>query len=189
MQLKNILLLLGSALFIFACSSTKAPETSSASLDLMHKGFLLSLPETEGWSVVKQNDYKVLLSKQGKSSAYTIQTLVVSLPAFEDENQFLDFIKDRMATSRKKHKIIEHDISLYKGNNELCVQYSSKENRKSKSAQALILDVVSFTCRHPDNMNAGIYMALSKSYRPGSSNENLTEKALELFNRLYFTEL
>lgn len=191
MRLKNILLLLSSALFIFACSSTKAPESdaASASLDLMHKGFLLSLPENEGWSVVKKSDYKVLLSKQGETGGYTIQTLVVSLPTFEDENQFLDFIKDRMAKNRKKHKVMEHDISLYTGNNELCVQYSSKEKRKSKKAKAVMLDVVSFTCRHPDNVNAGVYIALSKSYLPGSSNENLTEKAIELFNRLYFTEL
>lgn len=192
MQFKNILLLISSALLIFACSSTKAPEaedTAAASLDLMQKGFLLSLPENEGWSVIKKSDYKVLLSKRTAEGGYTLQTLVVSLPTFEDENQFLDFIKSRMAKSRKKHKVLSHDINLYTGNNELCVQYNSKEKRKTKKVKALTLEIVSFTCRHPDNVNAGVYIALSKSYIPGSSTEDLTAKASELFDRLYFTEL
>ncbi|MCW8900847.1 MAG: hypothetical protein OQK75_13730 [Gammaproteobacteria bacterium] len=191
MQFKNILLLLSSALFIFACSSTKAPEenVSSASVDLMQKGFLLSLPEEDGWQVVKKGDYKVLLSKKGASGSYTIQALVVALPTFEDDDQFLEFIKNRMAESSKKHKVLENNTAMYAGTNEVCVQYTSKEERKSKTGQALTLEVASFTCRHPNNPNAGVYMALSKNYAPGNSDENMAEKAIELFNRLYFTEL
>ena len=191
MKFKNLLLLLSSALFVFACSSTKAPEedVGSASVDLMQKGFLLSLSEADGWSVVKKTDYKVLLSKQNESGGYTIQTLVVSLPLFEDDTQFLGFIENRMADTRKKHKVIEHNTAMYAGSNEICVQYTSKEERKSRSGEPLTLDVVSFTCRHPNNPEAGVYMALSKSYAPGSSDENMLETATELFNRLYFTEL
>ena len=95
MQLKNLLLLLSSALLVFACSSTKPPEedTAAASLDLMQKGFLLSLPEEEGWSVVKKGEYKVLLTRTGETGSYTIQSLVVSLPTFEEDEQ-LDSIED-----------------------------------------------------------------------------------------------
>lgn len=191
MQFKNILLLLSSALFVFACSSTKAPveDTGSASVDLMQKGFLLSLPEEEGWQVVKKSEYKVLLSKKGETGSYAIQALVVSLPTFEEDDQFLAFIKNRMAESSKNQKVLQSNTSMYAGANEVCVQYTSKEKRKSKTGQALTLEVASFTCRHPDNPNAGVYMALSKNYIPGSSDENMAEKATELFNRLYFTEL
>lgn len=192
MQFKNILLLLSFTFLIFACSSKKPQDSEAAapaSLDLMQKGFLLSLPDDEGWTVVKKSDYKVLLSKRTPSGGYTLQTLVVSLPTFEEKEQFLAFIKDRMAKSRKKHKVMSHNTSLYEGNNELCVQYHSKEKRKSKRVKSLTLEVVSFTCRHPDNVNAGVYIALSKSYIPGSSKEDLTAAATELFNRLYFTEL
>ena len=191
MQFKNILLLLSSALFVFACSSTQAPveDTGSASVDLMQKGFLLSLPEEEGWQVVKKSEYKVLLSKKGETGSYAIQALVVSLPMFEEVDQFLEFIKNRMAESSKNQKVLESNTSMYAGNNEVCVQYTSKEKRKSKTGQALTLEIASFTCRHPDNPNAGVYLALSKNYIPGSSDENMAEKATELFNRLYFTEL
>ena len=191
MQFKNILLLLSTALFVFACSSTKPPEedVASASVDLMQKGFLLSLPESEGWSVVKKTDYKVLLSKQNESGGYTIQSLVVSLPVFEEDAQFVDFIKNRMAESSKKQKVIEQDTSMFAGGNEVCVQHTSKQERKSKSGSPLTLDVASFTCRHPNNPEAGVYMAISKSYEPGSSDENLLETATVLFNSLYFTEL
>ena len=190
MQFKNLLLLLSSALLVFACSSTKPPEedTGAASLDLMQKGFLLSLPEEEGWSVVKKGDYKVLLTRTGETGSYTIQSLVVSLPTFEEDEQFLAFIKGRMDESSKNNKVMESDTSIFTGNNESCVQHTSTEERTQKG-QAVTLEIVSFTCRHPNNPNAGVYMALSKSYEPGTSDENMQEKALELFNRLYFTEL
>lgn len=190
MQLKNLLLLLSSALLVFACSSTKPPEedTAGASLDLMQKGFLLSVPEEEGWSVVKKGDYKVLLTRSGVTGSYTIQSLVVSLPTFEEDGQFLEFIKNRMDESSKKNKVLESDTSMFTGNNENCVQHVSKEERTQKG-QPVTLEVVSFTCVHPNNPNAGVYMALSKNYEPGTSDENMQEKALELFNRLYFTEL
>ena len=120
---------------------------------------------------------------------YTIQTLVVTLPAFEDDDQFLAFIENRMTTSLQNAKAFDQNAAFFTGDNQICVQYNSKEKRKSKSAEVLTLEVVSFTCRHPDNANAGVYIALSKSYAPGTSEEDLTATATEIFNRLYFTEL
>jgi hypothetical protein len=35
----------------------------------------------------------------------------------------------------------------------------------------------------------GVYLALSKSYAPGTSDEILEERAIKLFKSLYFTEL
>ena len=190
MQFKNLLVLLSSALLVFACSSTKAPEedVAAASLDLMQKGFLISLPEDEGWQVVKKGDYKVLLTRTGATGSYTIQSLVVSLPTFEEDEEFLNFIKGRMDDSNKNNKVMESDTSIFSGNNETCIQHMNKQERMQKG-NPVTLEVVSFTCRHPNNPNAGVYMALSKSYEPGASDENMQEKALELFNRLYFTEL
>ena len=194
MQFKNIILLLASALFIFACSSTKPPvveDTASVRMDMMHKGFLLSLPEGEGWKVVKKSNYKVLLSKRGPRgrSGYTIQVLVVSLPAFETDDEFLAFIEKRMDKSLENSDVIEKHASLYAAGNKMCVQYNSKENRTAKSGTDLTLETVSITCHHPDNPDAGVYMALSKSYVPDSSDEDMTAKAIEIFNNLYFTEL
>lgn len=191
MQFKNILLLLSSALFVFACSSTKPPEedVGAASVDLMQKGFLLSLSEDEGWQVIKKSDYKVLLSKSGAAGSYTIQALVVALPTFEDDAQFLEHVKNRISETSKNQKVLDNETTLFTGNNEVCVQNTNKQARNSKAGEAITLEVVSITCRHPNNPNAGVYMGLSKNYLPGSSDENLVEKAIELFNRLYFTEL
>jgi len=188
MKFKNILLL-SAALLIISCSSTKAPE--SARNDLIQNGFLLSLPEEDKWTVVKKGDYKVLLSKQGANGRdrYTIQALVVSLPAFENDNQFLEFIENRTAKSRKNTNVIEHNSKFFTADNGICVQHTSKEKRNSKNSTASILEVVSFTCRHPENTNAGVYLALSKSYTSGTSDEILIERAIKLFKHLYFTEL
>lgn len=193
MQFKNILLLISSAVLAIACSSTKAPEAedpNAARMDLMHKGFLLSLPEIEGWSVVKKSNYKVILSKRGSggSDGYTIQVLVVSLPLFENDDEFLAFIEKRMKNSKKDANILEHKTSLYSAGNEMCVQNLSKEARNSTGTK-LTLETVSITCHHPDNPDAGVYLALSKSYAPGSSDEDIAAKAAEVFNNLYFTEL
>ena len=194
MQFKNILLLISSAVLAIACSSTKAPEVenpNSARMDLMHKGFLLSLPEVEGWSVVKKSNYKVILSKRGSggSDGYTIQVLVVSLPTFESDDEFLAFIENRMKNSSKNANVLEQKSNLYTAGNEMCVQHLSKEARNSKSGTELTLETVSITCHHPDNPDAGVYMALSKNYAPGSSDEDMAAKAAEIFNNLYFTEL
>jgi len=194
MQFKNIVLLLTTALFIFACSSTKPPaveDTAGARMDLLQKGFLLSLPEEDGWKVVKKSNYKVLLSKRGPrgQAGYTIQVLVVSLPAFETDDEFLAFIEKRMEKSQENSNVTEQKASLYTSGNKMCVQYKSKEDREAKSGTNLTLETVSITCHHPDNPEAGVYMALSKSYIPGSSDEDMTAKAVELFNNLYFTEL
>lgn len=193
MQIKNLLVLLSSALLIFACSSSKPKEeaASTASLDLLQKGFLLSLPEEEAWQVVKKTDYKVLLTRTGETGSYTIQTLVVTLPTFEEDadfQQFLQYIKGRMDESNAGNNVMESDTSIFTGNNENCIQHSNKQGRTQKG-KAVTLETVSFTCRHPNNPSAGVYMALSKSYEPGASQENMLEKATELFNRLYFTEL
>lgn len=194
MKLKNILLLLSSALFIFACSSTKAPvveEASTARMDLMQKGFLLSLPELEGWSVVKKSNYKVLLSKRGATATdgYTIQVLVVALPLFETDEDFQAHIESRMAKSSENAEVLDQKTSMYTAGNDMCVQHTNKEARKSKAGTDLTLETVSITCRHPDNAEAGVYLALSKSYLPDSSEEDMSAKAIELFNNLYFTEL
>lgn len=194
MQFKNILLLISSALLVLACSSTKAPKVqdpNSARMDLVHKGFLLSLPEIEGWSVVKKSDYKVFLSKPGArgNDGYTIQVLVVSLPTFENDDEFLAFIEKRMAESAANSKVTEQKVNLYTAGNKMCVQYKSKEARGETSGTKLMLETVSITCRHPDNKDAGVYLALSKSYIPESSDEDMSAKAVEIFNSLSFTEL
>ena len=194
MQFKNILLLLSTALFVIACSSTKTPDAGDAvadRTDLMQKGFLLSLPEEEKWSVAKKGDYSVMLSKQGENGLdrYTIQTLVVTLPSFEEDNQFLEYIENRMAKSQEDSNVTENNASFFTGDNQVCVQYNSKEKSKTSEGTAQTLEIVSFTCRHPDNANAGVYIALSKSYAPGTSEEDLSATATEIFNRLYFTEL
>lgn len=187
MLFKKILLLLSSVLFIFACSSTN--KQGSGDMDLTQSGFSLSLPEEAGWTVVKKGSHEVTLIKQGQTDGYTIQALVVTLPQFEGDYQFLEFIQDRMAASRKESEVISHQTDMYMLEGEQCVRYISKEQRESKNSHTVTLEVVSFTCRHPYNVNAGVYMALSKTYSQGTSSENLSEKALALFKRIHYTTL
>ncbi|MFK5913404.1 MAG: hypothetical protein QM484_03445 [Woeseiaceae bacterium] len=191
MQFKNLLLLL-SALFVFACSSTKPPVVEAVKddrVEFAQKGFLLSVPESEGWSVVKKSGYKLLLSRRGArgNDGYTIQALVVSLPAFESDEQFQAYIEDRLA--QHSGNIAEQKASIYTSATNACIQTSSKQDRNSNTGNTLTLETISFTCRHPSIPDAGVYLALSKSYVPESSTEDMNEQAITLFNNLYFTDL
>jgi hypothetical protein len=189
MRFKNIILVLGTAILMMACSGTPKTDNmdsaGSDSMDLLQKGFLLSLPVADGWKVVKKSDYKVFLAKQGTNEGdqYTLQTVVVSLPSFENDEEFMDYIKHRMMRDGSTQ-----ETTLFTGHGDSCVENNSKEEKQEKG-KTMILEMINFTCRHPDNKNAGVYLAYSKKYSPGNGDKDFAEKALELFNHLYFTEL
>lgn len=191
MRFKNSLLILSTALFLIACSSSRKMETeptAAESNDLLQKGFLLSVPTADNWTVVKKSDYKVFLAKQGakQNEQYTLQAVVVSLPTFTSDEEFLDFIKRRMIQASPTGA--PQNTTLFSGHSEPCVQNASKEESLVKG-RTVILEVVNFTCRHPDNKTAGVYLAYSKKYFEDENEENITANARELFSRLYFTEL
>ena len=191
MRFKNILLLLGSVVLVVACSSTPKTDNAAAepeTTDLLQKGFLLSLPAADGWNVVKKSDYKVFLAKHGENEdeTYTLQTVVVSLPSFENDDEFLDFIKQRMMKAIPGDP--SQETTMFTGHSANCVQNSNKQTRLVKGEEK-VFEMIDFTCIHPDNKNAGIYMAYSKTYSPGHGDEDFSAKAEELFNHLYFTEL
>ena len=151
----------------------------------MQKGFSLSFPDQNEWTVVKDNPYKIVMTKpgQGKNDRYMIQALVVKLPKFNSDEDFMDFITNRMKKSQKQSgtNVTEENVQFVEGQNNKCVQYKSKEQRSSK---AEMLEVISFTCRHPDREKAGVYLAYSKKYSQGNDDKNFAVKAAGLFSHM-----
>ena len=186
MQIKTLFLLL-SAVTLFACSSApelKVQEEPIAS-NSIQKGFFLSFPEQNEWTVINNNTYKIIMTKSGQAEKdrYMIQALVVKLPKFDNDEAFMNFITSRMEKSQSQSgtKVSEEKAQFVDGKINKCVQYSSKEQR-SKKAQ--MLEVVSFTCRHPDRENAGVYLAYSKKYSQGNGDKNIGTKAVSVFNHM-----
>ena len=188
MHLKTLLILF-SAVSLIACSSTPKPMAqaapNSSAMGSIQKGFSLSFPTQNEWAVVKNDPYKMVMTKQGlaKDERYTIQALVVKLPKFKSDEDFMKFITNRMEQSQKQSgvKVIEQHAEFVEGQDNKCVQYNSKEEYPGKS-KSMVLEVVNFTCRHTDKENAGVYLAYSKKYPEGSDDKNFSLNAQGIFS-------
>ena len=199
MQLKTLILLL-SAVSLFACSSTPEPMVQASPISspqmndigVIRKGFSLSLPNQDEWTVVKDKPYKVVMTKPGlnNNERYMIQALVVKLPKFKDDDDFMKFISRRMEKTQKQSgvEVIEKNTQLVESQNTMCVQYNSKEQHSGKS-EPVMLELVNFTCRHTENEGAGVYLAYSKKYSQGNDDKNFGINAADIFSYMELSAL
>ena len=198
MGLKKILTLSALAFLTISCAST-SPESDPVEQvyvptfkTMAHKGFNLVVPDDATWKVANENEYKVELAKRGEASndVYTIQALLVKLPSFESDDEFMSFIQSSMDSSDQKSQIqvIEQGASFIPYNDNQCVQVSRKMEKQSVTS-ATVLKIVNFTCRHPYKDDAGVYLAYAKRYQGSEAEEDLVPQALNLFYNLEFTEL
>ena len=199
MGIKKILLLSAMAFLTVSCAST----SSDSGLDvyvpdyktLSHKGFNLVVPDESGWNVANESAYKVELAKRGEASGevYTIQALLVRLPVFDTDEDFIDYVQKSMDAIDKKtnSQLIEQGSSLIPYNDNQCVQFNRKTEKMAgaEGAAPMVLEMVNFTCRHPLREDAGVYLAFAKRFQEGSAEEDLTAQALNLFYNLEFTDL
>lgn len=192
MQFKTLFLFF-SAISLIACSSTQkiqkqAPADQMApASNIIQKGFSLSIPDQADWTMVKNESYKIIMTKPGaeNNERYTIQAVMVKLPNFNNDEEFMSFITNRMEKSQKKSKVkvIEKNTQFVEGRDTKCVQYNSKEEYAGKS-KPIMLEMVNFTCRHTDKHNAGVYLAYSKKYSEGNNDKNFAVAAADIFSHM-----
>lgn len=198
MGIQKILSLSALAFLMISCASTP-PESEPVEQvyvpsfkTLSHKGFKLVVPDDVSWKVANENEYKVELAKRGEATneVYTIQALLVKLPSFASDDEFMSFIQSSMETSNQKSQtqVIEQGASFIPYNDLQCVQVNRKTEKPSATSP-MVLKIVNFTCRHPFKDDAGVYLAYAKRYQDGESEEDLVPQALNLFYNLEFTEL
>lgn len=195
MMLNKFVVIAGLLLSLVACSSAPpAPETR----ELVYKGFALTLPADSQWHETHNSPYQVTLVKPGakKYERYTIQALVVKLPTFASDEDFMNFIKKSMTANDRdaRRKAFEQSVSLVTSKTDQCVQYRSKSEDRSvsivvKNAEPMILEMVNFTCRHPTKKGAGVYLAFARRYFSDSVQEDLNSQAMNIFHSLDFTEI
>ena len=198
MGIQKILSLSALAFLTISCASTP-PESESVEQvyvpsfkTMSHKGFNLVVPDDASWKVANENEYKVELAKRGEVSneVYTIQALLVKLPSFETDDEFMSFIQSSMDASNQasETQVIEQGASFIPYNDNQCVQVNRKTEKQSATSP-IVLEIVNFTCRHPFKDDAGVYLAYAKRYQSGDMKEDLVPQALNLFYNLEFTEL
>lgn len=194
MRMKNSLLIACLASLLAACSSTPSDTGSQSASMSIHKGFSIGIPADYGWRVVKDSDYKVEMAKPGLENyeRYTLQALVVSLPKFQSDADFMTYIQGQMG--KGGGKVLQEEINFISGGYSLCVQYNSMAEDKSVKGKigadrTMMLEMVNFTCRHPYRDGAGIYLAYAKRYYAGNADADLTNQALNVFRTLEFSDL
>ncbi len=198
MGIKKLLSLTALAMVLISCASTP-PESASVEevyvpsyRTLSHMGFKLVVPDDTSWQVAKEDEYKVELAKHAEAAneVYTIQALLVKLPSFASDDEFMQFIQSSMQSSDQQSQVqvVEQGASFIPYNENQCVQINRKLEKQS-SASAQILEIVNFTCRHPFKDDAGVYLAYAKRYQNNEQTEDLVPQALNLFYNLEFTEL
>jgi hypothetical protein len=204
MGIKKILSLSILAFLTVSCAST-SPDSGSVEnvyvptfKTLAHKGFTLVVPDETGWNVANESEYKVELAKRGEVSGevYTIQALLVRLPAFDSDDDFKGYVEKSLDAIDQKTQstVIEQGSSFIPYNDNQCVQFNRKTEKtvgasQEEGAAPMILEIVNFTCRHPLREDAGVYLAYAKRFQEGSAEEDLTPQALNLFYNLEFTDL
>jgi len=188
MQVRTSFLLFFVAL-LMACSS--APELQQSSqykyMPVKQKGFSLSFPNQEKWAVVKKTPYKIVMTKSGDAydDRYTLQVLVVKLPEFRNNTDFMKFVTKKMKKSQKKSgvKVLEQHAQFIKRKNQKCVQYNTKKKYSGRT-KPIMFETVSFTCRHLERGDTGVYFAYSKKYSKGNDDKSLNINAADLFNHM-----
>ena len=196
MGIKKILSLSILAFLIVSCASTTDPESVEEVYvptfkTLAHKGFTLVVPDDKGWNVAKESDYKVELAKRDEASSdvYTIQALLVRLPAFESDDDFKAYVEKSMDSIDQKTEstLIEQGSNFIPYNDNQCVQINRTTEKSAE--EGAVLNMVNFTCRHPLHVDAGVYLAYAKRTQQGDEVEDLVPQALNLFYNLEFTDL
>lgn len=188
MQFKTLFLIF-SVVSLVACSSTsELQQSEQAKLSpAKQKGFSLSFPDQDKWAVVKKSKYKVAMTKPGLAydDRYVLQVLVVELPRFNGDEDFMAFVTTRMKESQEQSgaKVVEQHAQFVEKENKKCVQYNIKKKHSGK-LKPVMLETVSFTCRHPDRGNAGVYLAYSKKYSLGNNDESFNVNASDIFSHM-----
>lgn len=162
------------------------------------EGFSFLPPSEKGWQQIQRTPYAAALAKQGQVSdeSYVIQAALLRLPRFDSDAAFLAYSINAIDndTDPGRFKILYNDDRLVAGQHGSCVRYVLKARDSdpltaSGRHAAMLLEAVSFICRHPDNPEVGISLAYSKRYYPGETAEDLMPVATGLFDSLRFSTL
>ena len=174
MSVKNLFVAFSAAIIAVGCATTSKPASETISVKHIEsavsnqKGFSLEFSDKEAWTVAEETPYKIVYSKQETDSnnQHLIQALVVKLPNFDSDQEFLKYVEKSIDKNRqeKNGKVVEQQVGFASNQGEKCVRYNSKEKPaiKSKKNKPVVLEVVNYTCRHPDKAYTGVYMAYSK---------------------------
>ncbi len=199
-RVTTIITVLALSFLLAACKSQpRHPELEEGGARLVFEGFSFMPPNEKGWLVIKKGDDWVALARKGAAmdETYAIQaSLLMKLPKFKNDQEFLEYSRSSHQAEKgnKRFQILKSTDRLVSGKRGRCVHsYVQSKDKdpltRSKRKGHMILEIMSFACRHPDDQGKGIYLTHSKRYFPGQKTERISERAWELFRTLEFEKL
>ena len=165
---------------------------------LVLEGFSFLPPSETGWQQIQRSLYGAALAKQGlvADESYAVQAMLLRLPRFDSDAAFLAYSIHAIDndTDPGRFKILYNDDRLVAGPQGNCVRYVLKARDSDPLTvtgrhDPMLLEVVSFICRHPENPEIGISLSYSKRYYQSGTVEDLMPAATGLFDSLRFTTL
>ncbi len=199
-RITTIITVLALSLLLAACKSQpRHPELMETGTRLVFEGFSFMPPNEKGWLVIKKGDDWVALARKGAAmdETYAIQaSLLMKLPEFKNDQEFLRFSRQAFNNDSDggRFQILKHSDRLVQGKRGRCVKFYTQSKDKdpltrSKRKGYMILEIMGFTCLHPDDKKKGVLISHSKRYFPGQKTERITERSWELFRSLEFEKL
>ena len=140
-------------------------------------------PDAEGWIVTGGGRNGFAFGKRGSESneTYGAQVIIFEMPPTSDSDEFIGFVKKRIATMNPAPRFIEtgSDFEYTEARGYPCVnvRISFDDNAAMTPAgrEQLKLKVVSLYCRHPLQQDLGFFAAYS--YRGNASNAAIESAA------------
>lgn len=176
-------------------SSVNEPITSKNKIINNSNYFTFEPPQKDNWTIAYRNNDQIHMVKNGNSldETYAISITPLQLPSLNTKNEFIKYIKKEMNiySDQTRFNTIKSDIKEYNERSDYCVNYHSiaedkKAVKKSNVKKSMILNIVSYICRHPNNKNIGISYGYSQRYYQGNQDKELAQKAIETFKQLKF---
>ena len=157
--------------------------------------FTMKSPQEDGWIIAYRNSGQTAFAKEGSNTdeTYAMNIILFELPALNSKEEFIKFIKvgREENTDSKRFKFKKDELEYFDGRADYCVSYHSVAEdteavKRSSNKETMILEMVGYVCRLPQNKNIGIDFDYSQRYYSGNQDGNLASKADKAFGTLKF---
>ena len=184
--MKSFIALFGvcAALLLAACAS-KADKATRFELG----GFSFTAPPAlngeKPWALVKRAPDVLILGKPGvyESEIFTIQAIVIKLPAFASADALLQHIKaaQQRELDPGRFRILRHDLSLQSVESEPCALSHVEAVDRAIPATTgptanMMLETLTLTCPHPRDRSTGINVTYLYQYFPEDKDPRFLER-------------
>lgn len=163
--------------------------------------FTMRRPPDDGWIIMYRNSGQTVFGKEGANTdeTYAMDVTLVAIPNFNSREQFIAFVREELDkdkdTDPRRFNIIIEELEYFNERQDYCVTLhliaEDRDAVKSSRNEGIghvfmMLEMVKYICRHPQNKNIGVNFDYSHRYYPGYQDENLPAKARDAFELLTF---